>query len=121
MLGSCPYAPSAIGRKNWTLSVLPASARIITRLNRRLALSSGDICEMSGGRVPPLVATGAAGSSVRVGALERMATTVTNAPRAAPASAHGRPARQPVAFAVATGAPHLWQKRAVEESGAPHA
>jgi len=93
-------------------------------LNKRFARSSGDIWLMSGGRAPPLLANGATGWSLAAGAgLERIATTATKAPSAAPASAHGRPARHPVAVApaVATAAPHLWQKRAVEESGAPQA
>src|SRR2546425_1079579 len=54
-----------MGRKNCTLSCFPASARIMTRSNNRVARSFGDICEMSGGRTPPLapVAKGAAGAS----------------------------------------------------------
>src|SRR5260221_14517375 len=114
-----------MGRKNCTLSVLPASANIMTRLNKRFARSSGDIWLMSGGRTPPLLlANGTTGWPLAAGVPpERIATTATSAPSAAPASAHGRPARHPVAVAppVATAAPHLWQKRAGEARGAPQA
>ena len=51
----------------------------------------------------------------------RIATTVTSAPSAAPANAHGNPAFHPVVCARVTAAPHLWQNLAVAESGAPHA
>ncbi|HEY6091728.1 MAG TPA: hypothetical protein VIV83_07035, partial [Gemmatimonadales bacterium] len=68
-------------------------------------------------------ATGVApGSSARDGAAsERIATTVISAPNAAPASPQGSPARHPVAPAVPTAAPHLWQNLAVGESEAPQA
>src|SRR5688572_7363496 len=109
-----------MGRKNRTLSPLPASARIMTRLNKRLARSSGDICEMSGAgsREPGVAGAGPAPGSRLLA--PRIATTVIRAPRAAPARAQGKPAFHPPAWAPATAAPHLWQNLAVAESCAPH-
>src|SRR5207244_10888865 len=107
-----------------TLSFLPASARIMTRLKRRLARSSGDIWEISGAgsREPGADGATTAPCSLLPAPAPRIATIAMSAPSAAPASPHGKPARHhPVAPVTATAAPHLWQKRAVEESCAPQA
>src|SRR2546425_13352204 len=111
-----------MGRKKRTLSFLPASARIMTRLKRRFARSSGDIWEISGARSTELDADCSVLPAPGRFPVARNATTVTSAPSAAPAIAHGKPARHPLAPpAVATAAPHLWQKRAPWESLAPQA
>src|SRR6266516_4765672 len=110
-----------MGRKKSTLSCLPDCARIMTRLNRRLARSSGDIWLMSGGESDPPAEGGGSLAAPRPPP-ERITSTVSRAPTAAPAIPHGRPARQPAAGRPTLRfAPHLWQNLAVEGTAVPHA
>src|SRR3989442_11743622 len=104
-----------MGRKKFTLSCWPDWARIMTRLNSRLARSSGDIWLMSGGEGEPPDGGGASPPA-------RITSTVSRAPSAAPAIPHGRPARQPAAgWPALRFAPHLWQNLAVGGTAVPHA
>ena len=104
-----------MGRKKFTLSCLPDCARIMTRLNSRLARSSGDIWLMSGGETESPDGGGASPPA-------RITSTVSRAPTAAPAIPHGRPARQPAAaWPTLRFAPHLWQNLAVGGTAVPHA
>src|SRR5947208_12709152 len=103
-----------MGRKKSALSACPCEWSDITRLYSRVARSSGDIWELSGGEMRD--AGGGPSSAATPPASRiplpdeppsRIATTVNSPPSAAPATPQGRPARQPAAAAPLTWAPHL--------------
>src|SRR5438445_10570688 len=109
-----------MGRKNSALSAGPCEWSDITRLYSRVARSSGDIWEMSGGEIRD--AGGGPSSAATLPASRiplpdeppsRIATTVNSPAIAAPATPQARRARQPAAAAPLAWAPPLCQYLAV--------
>src|SRR5438105_15494780 len=120
------YACSAIGRKNSALSAFPCEWSDITRLYSRVARSSGDIWEISGGGTGdegrgPSPTPPASPFPLPAEPPSRSASNITSAPTAAPATPHGKPARHPAAGAPLTWAQHRSQNFAVDAGAAPHA
>src|SRR5437763_16576263 len=113
-----------MGRKKSALSACPCEWSDITRLYSRVARSSGDIWEISGGETGdegrgPSPTPPASPVPRPVAPPSRSPSTVTRAPSAAPATPQGRPARQPAAAAPLTWAPHLGQYLPVGASAVP--